>query len=43
MTWLDQYPKAVDAVTLQQVNTAIKQRLNPEKMVIVKAGTMPKS
>jgi len=43
VTWLDQYPKAVDAVTLQQVNTAIKQRLNPEKMVIVKAGTMPKS
>jgi zinc protease len=43
MTWLDQYPKAVDAVTLRQVNTAIKQHLNPEEMTVVKTGTLPKS
>jgi zinc protease len=43
VTWLDQYPKAVDALTRQQVNTAIKQHLNPEKMVVVKTGIMPKS
>ena len=40
MTWLDQYPKAVDATTLRQVNTAIKQYLNPSKMVVVKTGTI---
>jgi zinc protease len=43
MTWLDQYPKAVDAVTLRQVNTAIKEHLNPEEMIVVKTGTLPKS
>jgi zinc protease len=43
VTWLDEYPKAVDAVTLLQVNTAIKQHLNPEKMMVVKTGTLPKS
>jgi len=43
LTWLDQYPKAVDAVTLQQVNAAIKQHLNPEKMMILKTGTLPTS
>jgi zinc protease len=43
VTWLDQYPKAVDAVTLQQVNTAIKQHLRPEKMIVVKTGTLPKA
>ena len=43
VTWLDQYPKAVDAVTLLQVNTAIKQHLRPEKMIVVKTGTLPKA
>jgi zinc protease len=43
VTWLDQYPKAVDAVTVRQVNTAIKEHLNPEKMIVVKTGTLPKS
>jgi zinc protease len=43
MTWLDQYPKAIDAVTLRQVNTAIKEHLNPEEMIVVKTGTLPKS
>ena len=43
VTWLDQYPKAVDTVTLRQVNTAIKEHLNPEKMIVVKTGTLPKS
>jgi zinc protease len=43
VTWLDQYPKALDAVTLRQVNTAIKQHLRPEKMIVVKTGTLPKA
>jgi zinc protease len=42
VTWLDQYPRAVDAVTLGQVNNAIKEYLNPEKMIVVQAGTLPK-
>jgi zinc protease len=43
VTWLDQYPKAVAGLTLQQVNSAIKQHLDPGKMVVVKTGIMPKS
>ena len=43
LTWLDEYPKAIDAVTLRQVNTTIKQYLNPGKMVVVKTGTMGRS
>jgi predicted Zn-dependent peptidase len=43
VTWLDQYPKAVAAVTRQQVNTAIKAHLNPNNMVVVKTGSLPAS
>jgi zinc protease len=43
VTWLDQYPKAVGAVTLQQVNAAIKGHLNPENMVVVRTGPAPTS
>ena len=43
VTWLDQYPKTVDAVTLPQVNAAMKQHLNPAKMIVVKTGTLPKA
>jgi len=38
--WLDQYPKAVEALTTEQVNAAIRKYLDPEKMVLVKAGTL---
>lgn len=37
---LDEYPAAVEALTLEQVNTAIKKHLDPAKMVIIKAGTV---
>lgn len=40
LTWLDQYPEAVNSLTLAQVNGAIKKHLDPNKMVIVKAGTV---
>ena len=43
VTWLDQYPLAIDALTIQQVNTAIKRHLDPEKMLLVKTGTLPTS
>jgi len=41
LSWLDDYPKAVAAVTLEQVNGAIHKYLNPDKMVLVEAGTLP--
>jgi zinc protease len=40
-TWLDQYPGKINALTLSEVNTAIKTHLQPESMVIIKAGTIP--
>jgi zinc protease len=40
LTWLDDYPKAIQALTVDEVNTAVKKYLNPERMVLVKAGTV---
>ena len=42
-TWLDAYPKAVKALTREQVNAAIKTHLNPGTMVLVEAGSVPSS
>jgi zinc protease len=42
-TWLDAYPKAVKALTREQVNAAIKTHLNPGTMVLVEAGSVPAS
>jgi zinc protease len=39
--WLDQYPAVIEALTLEQVNGAIKKHLHPDKMVLIKAGTVP--
>lgn len=41
VTWLDEYPKRVAALTLPEVNAAIKKHLQPEKMTIIKAGDVP--
>jgi zinc protease len=41
--WLDGYPKAVKALTREQVNAAIKTHLNPSTMVLVEAGSVPAS
>ena len=38
--WLDEYPRRINSLTTAQVNTAIKQHLDPEKMFLVKAGTV---
>lgn len=43
LTWLDDYPTAIRALTVEQVNTAIKKYLDPQKMVLVKVGTVPTS
>lgn len=40
LSWLDDFPKAIDALTVDQVNAAIKKRLDPAKMVLVEAGTL---
>lgn len=40
LTWLDDYPKAIDALTLEQVNGAIRKYLNPDKMVLIEAGSV---
>jgi predicted Zn-dependent peptidase len=39
LTWLDELPKAVNALTREQVNAAIRSHLNPATMVLVKAGS----
>jgi zinc protease len=41
LSWLDGYPKAVKALTLSQVNAAIKAHINPSVMVLVEAGSLP--
>jgi zinc protease len=41
LSWLDTYPAEISALTPAQVNSAIKKHLNPEKMVTIKAGTVP--
>jgi zinc protease len=38
---LEQFPGAVNALTRDQVNSAIKNHLNPSVMVLVKAGSVP--
>jgi zinc protease len=37
--WLDEFPVKVNALSHEQVNSAIKKYLKPETMVMVKAGT----
>ena len=39
--WVDEYPRRLQALTLEQVNAAIKKYVAPEKMVTVLAGTLP--
>jgi zinc protease len=41
LSWLDGYPKAVKALTVSQVNAAIKAHINPSAMVLVEAGSVP--
>ena len=41
LSFIDQYPARVGALTKEQVNGAIKKHLDPEKMVLIKAGTVP--
>jgi zinc protease len=38
---IDQYPQVVNALTRDEVNSAIKNHINPSVMVLVKAGSVP--
>jgi zinc protease len=40
VSWLFGYPEAVNALTRDQINAAIKKHLNPSVMVLVKAGSV---
>ncbi len=40
LSWLDEFPGKIRALTLEQVNGAIQKHLDPAKMVTVKAGTL---
>ena len=40
LDWLDGYPQAVEAVTRDQVNHAIRAHLDPNAMVLVEAGSV---
>jgi zinc protease len=41
LSFVDEYPHRVAALTLEDVNGAIKRHLDPAKMVLVQAGTVP--
>lgn len=41
LAWLDELPRAIDSLTVAQVNAAIQNHLDPRKMVLVTAGTLP--
>jgi zinc protease len=40
LDWVDEYPSQVRALTMQQVNAAIKTHLQPQNMILVKAGSL---
>ena len=40
LNWLDGYPKTLKALTVGQVNAAIKTHLNPAAMTLVEAGSV---
>jgi zinc protease len=39
-SYMDEYPKLIDSVTLEEVNAAIKKYINPDKVITVVAGTV---
>jgi zinc protease len=41
LSYIDEFGDKVNALTLAQVNSAIKKHLSPDQMVMIKAGTIP--
>jgi zinc protease len=42
ISYLDEYPKRIEALTLEEVNAAVKKYITPDKMVEVMAGSISK-
>ena len=42
-SYIDQYPKDIEKVTLEQVNNAIKKYVQLDKMIIIKSGSLDKN
>ncbi len=40
LSWIDDYPQKVAALSLEQVNGAIRRHVDPAKLVTVRAGTI---
>jgi zinc protease len=40
LEYVDEYPRRIDALTLGQVNDAIRKHIDPEHMALVEAGTV---
>jgi len=40
LDWVDEYPAKIRALSQTQVNTAIKTHLQPQNMILVKAGSL---
>src|SRR6185436_3923588 len=40
LTWIDDYPKKVAALKLDQTNNAIRKYVHPNKLVTTRAGTI---
>jgi len=43
LTFIDEFGGKINALTVDQVNGAIKKHLNPAEMILIKAGTIPGS
>ena len=43
VSWLDDYSRMINALTPEQVNAAIKKHVNPDNLVLIKAGTVPEA
>jgi zinc protease len=40
VSFIDKYPDVIDALTLEQVNNAVKKYIDPDKVTIVVAGSV---
>jgi zinc protease len=40
LSWIDEYPKKLAALNLEQINRILRHHLDPEKLVTVRAGTI---
>lgn len=41
VSWPDELPKRVSAMTVDEVNAAIRKHIRPENLVLIKSGTVP--